>query len=234
VIQSTPKLYMCLLFLPLLNVHFSMHLCVFYPVPLRVSIYLFLIRTNVRILHFFLYRGFLVPQRIAETLAKTQPNAEQVLDLGCGTGLSGEALQAANFKSLAGLDISQKSLDLVASKKPDVYRRLIQGNLENTLPFKDHEFDGVVSVGVFSYVENFAMLFSEIVRISKPNGIVAFSHRKELWDDDYRGCVTAAKALEESGKWACVQIGEPEPYMPQNPDPTESAKTIRVIVYKCT
>jgi predicted TPR repeat methyltransferase len=181
-----------------------------------------------------LIRGFPVPRRIAETLKGIQPKAVQVLDLGCGTGLSGEALQTANFTNLTGFDISQKSLDFVASKKPELYRRLIQGNLENPLPFSDNEFDGVVSVGVFSYVEDFEMLFSELVRTCRPGGTIAFSHRKELWDEDYRGCVTAAKALDKAGKWTCLQIGEPEPYMPENPDPKESAKTVRLIAYKCS
>ena len=59
---------------------------------------------------------------MAETLAAHGvPSTAAILDLGCGTGMSGEALRAhdPSFSgALTGADISQKSLDLVAAMKP--------------------------------------------------------------------------------------------------------------------
>ena len=66
--------------------------------------------------------GYPAPRRMAETLAAHGvPSTAAILDLGCGTGMSGEALRAhdPSFSgTLTGVDISQKSLDLVAATKP--------------------------------------------------------------------------------------------------------------------
>eukprot|EP00602_Paraphysomonas_sp_CaronLab_P008687 CAMPEP_0185036270 /NCGR_PEP_ID=MMETSP1103-20130426/28991_1 /TAXON_ID=36769 /ORGANISM="Paraphysomonas bandaiensis, Strain Caron Lab Isolate" /LENGTH=220 /DNA_ID=CAMNT_0027573755 /DNA_START=69 /DNA_END=731 /DNA_ORIENTATION=+ len=176
------------------------------------------------------------PQRVAEILSDYYPQRDmhtKVLDMGCGTGLSGEALRGYNFTNLSGIDISQVSLDLIKNSKPGLYTELKQGSLDESLHFESSSFSAVISVGVFSYVENFTTLFTEVVRICKSEGVVVFTHRTQLWDDDFRGCRSAAEFLEIQGKWRSVYIGEPEEYMPQNPDPAESIKTIRIIVYRC-
>ena len=48
----------------------------------------------------------------------------RVLDTGCGTGLSGEALRGAGFGPASGIDISSASLDYIRRTKPDVYDAL--------------------------------------------------------------------------------------------------------------
>ena len=48
----------------------------------------------------------------------------RVLDTGCGTGLSGEALRSAGFGPAAGIDISSASLDFIRRTKPGVYDTL--------------------------------------------------------------------------------------------------------------
>ncbi|MDZ7829733.1 MAG: class I SAM-dependent methyltransferase [Halofilum sp. (in: g-proteobacteria)] len=37
-----------------------------------------------------------------------------MLDAGCGTGLSGRALSAAGFRTIDGMDVSQRSLEIAA------------------------------------------------------------------------------------------------------------------------
>src|SRR5690242_13716786 len=55
------------------------------------------------------------PDMVAETVVTRQPDAVSVLDVGCGTGLVGQALRARAYAGhLLGLDISQASLDLAS------------------------------------------------------------------------------------------------------------------------
>jgi predicted TPR repeat methyltransferase len=162
--------------------------------------------------------------------AVTQSSA--IVDLGCGTGMSSEALRGHGFRGpITGVDISAASLD-IAKGKPGLYSALHQGNLDRGLPFlEDDEFDVAISVGVLSYVENFDHFLSGAARTCKPGGLICVTHRAELWDRDDRGVRTAAVALEEARVWECVHVGEPEAYMPNNPDPIEAAKTIRVLCW---
>ena len=52
----------------------------------------------------------------------------RVLDLGCGTGMSGEALKEHGFEGpFTGVDISQKSLDWMQTNKPGVYAHTVKG-----------------------------------------------------------------------------------------------------------
>ena len=178
-----------------------------------------------------------VPARVAEELIELGvPKDAKLLDLGCGTGMSGEALREAGFDGeLVGVDISQVSLDVLMKDKPGLYDSSTVGNLDQRLPevLGSGEFDAIVSVGVLSYVENFGSLFGEAARLCKPgSGVFLFSHRDNLWDNDDRDCKTAAGSLEEDGTWKRVLEGPPEAYMPDNPDPEENSKRIRLIAYR--
>ena len=179
--------------------------------------------------------GYPVPERVAETLVELKVSTTGVLiDLGCGTGMSGEAIRAKGFTgSLTGLDISKVSLEQIKLNKPNIYTNLEVANLDLPLPLnKTTPIDAFVSCGVFSYVENFEVLFGEIISRLRTNGYLIFSHHVAYWDDDRRGNRSFAEKLIASGQWTLERVGEPEDYMPLNPEPLESAKRIRIIVLK--
>ena len=71
------------------------------------------------------------PSRVAEILLQEgleKGNTARVLDLGCGTGMSGEALAEHGFEGpLTGVDISQLSLDYIETEKPGVYASTVKG-----------------------------------------------------------------------------------------------------------
>merc|ERR1719343_970464 len=85
------------------------------------------------------------PRRVAETLCSLGASANgQILDIGCGTGLSGEALAEAGLGKgpnggVVGCDISEESLKLCIEKP--CYSRAVYANLDQQLPFNDKEFD---------------------------------------------------------------------------------------------
>ena len=79
--------------------------------------------------------GYPAPRRIAETLTAMgygEKTAIKVLDLGCGTGLSGEALKAAKIGSngLVGVDISPKSIELLEKEKPGLYTEAYAASID--------------------------------------------------------------------------------------------------------
>lgn len=120
--------------------------------------------------HELLYKLF-----IASTNYKSN-NKLNILDLGCGTGLCGEA-----FKSLAinltGVDISANMLE-IASKK-NIYNNLIKSDLDIFLKNKKlnitHNFDLVILADVLVYYGELIPLFENIKHNLSENGYILFS-----------------------------------------------------------
>lgn len=117
-----------------------------------------------------------VPRQLsAALLAHWQPAAREgaVLDLGCGTGLSGVDV-APYAKQLVGVDLSPKMLDKARERK--IYHRLEQLDL---LPMMLAEaagtYDAIVAADVFVYIGRLDDLASEAHRLLRPGGWFAFS-----------------------------------------------------------
>ena len=91
-----------------------------------------------------------------------------VLEIGSGTGDHTKIILDTKA-SLSALDISPSSLEVLRLRYPTVARTVV-GNMEN-MPFRDGEFDAVVSCGSLSY-GNPQLVFAEIQRVLRPGGIV--------------------------------------------------------------
>jgi len=105
--------------------------------------------------------GYRAPAVAAELLARYVGLDSTVLDVGCGTGLTGAELKRVGFTSLQGTDISQPSLQAAANK--NVYESLVRANLMEPLPFADDSFHAALCVGVLSYITGDG-LFRELCR----------------------------------------------------------------------
>lgn len=179
--------------------------------------------------------GFEAPDRVAALLKGRMKADGKVLDLGCGTGMSGEALINAGMKGAhVGIDISPKSIE-ISSKKGCYSGGAFVGSLETEFTSEITDkgpFDAVISVGVFSYVHNFELLWSEVLKNIVPGGYLIFTHRDPYWKTDVDGIQTEAAKRVLSKEWTCVSVSEPMPYMPQNPDPAENSKVINYVVYR--
>lgn len=157
--------------------------------------------------------GYEAPAVAAELLARYLVRKSIVLDVGCGTGLTGLELKRVGFETLRGADISAASLDSAAKK--GVYESLVRADLLEPLPFADDAFDGAVCVGVLSYISG-DNLFNELCRIVRPGGILALSHRTDLVVQREFEKFLARFATE--GRWSSVYNSEPLPYLPGHPD----------------
>ncbi len=96
--------------------------------------------------------------------------AENVLDAGCGTGLSSYMLSLRK-RSVVGLDLSELFLSRasVFHFSPNLLR--VAGDMLE-LPFQNSIFDLVASYLVISFVPDISAALSEMVRVLKPGGIV--------------------------------------------------------------
>ncbi len=121
--------------------------------------------------------GYRAPAIAAELLARYVGLQSTILDVGCGTGLTGSKSQRVGFETIHGTDISMPSLENAASK--GTYRSLVRANLLEPLPFSDNTFDAAICVGVLSYITG-DILFRELCRVVRKGGILLLSHRTDL------------------------------------------------------
>ncbi|MGK7926959.1 MAG: aminotransferase class I/II-fold pyridoxal phosphate-dependent enzyme [Spirulina sp.] len=105
----------------------------------------------------------------------------KILDVGCGTGLLGQELNAYSFNNLYGCDISQNSLEL--ANRRNIYKGLDKAELGQPLSLDSESFDAWVSTGVFTRNQVPLNAFDELIRILKPQGLLTVVLRKE--DNDF-------------------------------------------------
>ena len=135
-----------------------------------------------------------------------------MLDVGCGTGLVGEALRARGFAGkIQGLDISQASLDIAQQR--GAYDSVERADLQQRLPVDDDSVDAVVCVGVMTYLPEVEAVWREFARVPRSGGLVVLTQREDLWDE--RGCQAVVDRLQDEGVWAPLEITGPAPYLPE-------------------
>ena len=98
--------------------------------------------------------------------------ALRVLDLGCGTGLSGAAL-AGFARRLEGLDLSPRML--AEARKRGLYDALHEADLLDWLPGRPGGFDLVAAADVLNYLGDLAPALAAIAGALVPGGVAAFS-----------------------------------------------------------
>ncbi len=88
--------------------------------------------------------------------------AGKVLDLGCGTGLAGQAFKSA-ANSFVGVDISQKMLNSAALK--NIYTDLIKDDIVHFLQAANLNFDVAIALDVVEYIDDFAKIAAQLKHI---------------------------------------------------------------------
>lgn len=156
--------------------------------------------------------SYRAPAVVAETVVGRMPDAESVLDIGCGTGLVGGALRARGFGGrLLGRDISQQSLEL--ARQRGIYESLEQADLQRPLALDDDSVDAVVCVGVMTYLPEVEAVWREFARVARPGGLVVVTQREDLWEE--RGCPAVIDRLRDESRWTPLDVTGPAPYLPE-------------------
>jgi len=138
------------------------------------------------------------PLRCAEALAQLMSPATDpaVLDVGCGSGLSGLALKNMGFSNIDGCDYSMGMLE--KAETTGAYTRLFETNL-NAPPMDadDAIYDAATCVGVFSFGHVTADALDDILRVLRPGGILVIGLNDHF---DKEGSLTAKlTTIEEAG-----------------------------------
>lgn len=98
---------------------------------------------------------------------------KRVLDLGCGFGWHCQYALEHGAKTVTGIDISKKMLD-VAGKKTDNRILYIQMPIED-ISFNDRSFDTVISSLAFHYIESFDRIAEKVFNCLDHGGDFIFS-----------------------------------------------------------
>jgi len=96
----------------------------------------------------------------------------KVIDLGCGTGLSGNGLRDIS-ENLTGIDISKNMID--KTRELGVYDNLIVGDIDETLKLSKEKYDLFVALDVFVYVGELKTIFKTIRDCCNKNAFFIFS-----------------------------------------------------------
>jgi predicted TPR repeat methyltransferase len=125
------------------------------------------------------------PQTLRAAINRVMPGRSDldIVDLGCGTGLSGLA-----FKSLArhftGVDFSSRML--VRARRRKIYDRLVESDIVEALQTLPPPYDLIIAADVLIYMGGLEDLFAEIKRILRSQGCFAFTVEKSEKDgQDY-------------------------------------------------
>lgn len=159
--------------------------------------------------------SYRAPADTADLLKQYVPTSARILDAGCGTGLSGQALHQAGYQDIVGVDISPDSL--VIAEKTNAYRHVQTQDLQQTpFPFEADSFDALTCVGVMTYVSEPTRVLREYCRLVSSGGYLVFTQRTDLFETQGYNAVMAQ--LQDEGLWEVVTVSEPQPYLPDNED----------------
>lgn len=163
------------------------------------------------------YRAPAVLRELASLILPMQTDLA-VLDLGCGTGLSGETFSdMAN--AIDGVDLSPSMI--AKAKARGIYRELIVGDIETALAQLASTYDLVLAADTVVYIGDLTVMLREVERKLSEDGYFLFTVEKadregfELgpkrrWrhSESYLRDVAAHTGFDISGFVACIPRSE--------------------------
>lgn len=130
--------------------------------------------------------GYGAPWQLAKLIRAHAPEGApnrfaRALDLGCGTGLAGEALRV-DIGYLEGVDLAPGMIDVARSK--GVYDALVSGDILSHLMAGDELFDLVLAADVFAYIGDLSRIFRALRKRMASRGLVAFTVEKAVHGEE--------------------------------------------------
>ena len=99
------------------------------------------------------------------------PKNKKILDIGCNTGLLGEALKKNKQCEVWGADYSREAIKL-AKKRLD---KTIVCDFEKEIPFKKEKFDIIILADILEHLKNPEDLLLKIKKLLNSGGIILAS-----------------------------------------------------------
>jgi ubiquinone/menaquinone biosynthesis C-methylase UbiE len=103
-------------------------------------------------------------------------NAREVLNVGCGIGISSAYIAKRYGCRVVGVDISEKMIEWSRKR---AHQERVEDKVEFRvgdildLPFEDDRFDAVIVESVIAFVDDKAQAIRECRRVTRPSGYVA-------------------------------------------------------------
>lgn len=120
--------------------------------------------------------GYCAPQHLAGLAVMARNEREdkfsRVLDLGCGTGLAGEAI-ATQALRLEGVDLSNGMIEQAEAK--GFYDALTRSDIQSFLYNAENSYDLILAADVLIYFGDLLPLFKSVADKLLPDGVFAFS-----------------------------------------------------------
>ena len=121
------------------------------------------------------------PSRCASALAQFSTIDEiNVLDIGCGSGLSGLALNDFGFKNIDGCDFSPSMLE--KAKSTNVYQKLFLADINKELDIEEETYDAVCAVGVLAFAHVRTEALRQMLRVVKSKGLLVIGLNEHYWE----------------------------------------------------
>jgi predicted TPR repeat methyltransferase len=159
------------------------------------------------------YRAHLILRELA-FLVLVKRRALDILDLGCGTGLTGAAF-AGIARRLDGVDLSPLMIEQARAR--GVYDRLAVADLEAALAEDGLLYDLILAADTFVYIGDLGPVFSGAARRLKPGGFLLFTvercaepgyalgpKRRYRHGEDYLRREAASSGLEDMALLQCT------------------------------
>lgn len=125
----------------------------------------------------------------------------QILDVGCGTGIVGEHLLANGFSHFDGTDPSQEMMEHARNRG---YSNLLKLIPNEPLPAKDKSYDATLCVGVFTHGHLGPEGFPELIRVTKPGGLICFTVNEGVWGSGMFEAVIEQHS--NAGEWEVLEM----------------------------
>jgi predicted TPR repeat methyltransferase len=120
------------------------------------------------------YRGHLHVRAMAERAVPGLKAPMRLLDLGCGTGLVGDAFKdIATGGRLDGIDLSPRMIE--AARGRAIYDELILGDLDTVLAQEGRSYDLILAADTIIYIGDLAATFKGVMRRLAPGGFFVFT-----------------------------------------------------------
>lgn len=107
--------------------------------------------------------------------------AGPVLDVGAGTGLVGAALAQRGVDRIQGTDISAEML--AQAREKGCYDQVFVSDVTQPLDIRSGTFPGIVSAGTFTLGHIGPEPLSELIRITRSNGLIVISVNAAHWQE---------------------------------------------------
>jgi SAM-dependent methyltransferase len=128
----------------------------------------------------------------------------KILDIGCGKGYLLYELQLLEPKlEISGIDISEYGL---RNRHPDLKGDFRNARAQDRLPYKDKEFDLVISLGTFHnlHIYELETAVSEVQRVGSAGYIMVESFRNELEMFNLECWALTAESILNTDEWLWV------------------------------